>query len=357
MKRFSVIGLLITLLVVVGLLPSCRSKTALRDRIVVTALGLNGTTGAYTVSVQSVESLKTASGLSEQSEAATAVYEAKGASFAAALDAFLEEAGRQTYILQNRLIVVNETLCRSASLFDTLHYLIRHTEGGSRVPIAVCRGEPSAVLNCQSGNDAISANYPVGILKDGIESGVCVPGTLLDVRRAASGMTDMAVPILRMVKERPHPDGTLLFREGVAVGELSAEQTTGLCLLLGRAKSVLLVLDGVTYAVQSPRTSIAITRDGTRHAYTFSVTAQAEVVEKRNGSTVREALITDGVRQIVEQALTALDAVDCDVLGLARLTAQHDRSVTQKTARSHLKECDKAVSVTIRLGEGNGTVQ
>ena len=349
MKRFSVIGLLTVLLTVVGLVPSCGSETALRDRIVVTALGLHGEAGTYTVSVQAIDSLKTASGLSEQSEAATAVYTASGGSLSAALDAFLEEAGRETYILQNRLITVSDALCRQTSLFDTMDYLIRHADSRSRVSVAVCRGDPVAILDSPSGNDAIPAYYPVGILQEGAANGQCVMSTLLDVRRAVSGMADITLPIFKVTNKRPVPDGTLLFRDGVAVGELNVRETKGLSLLMGQAETLLAVIDGVTYAVTSPHVEVDVTENGTQHAYTFTVSGEAEAVETRNGASPDVTALTRYLTAIVTDTLRALDAFDCDALGLARLTAVRDRTVTQKTARSQLHTCEKAVFCDIRL--------
>ncbi|MBQ9861051.1 MAG: hypothetical protein IJO75_02200, partial [Clostridia bacterium] len=116
---------LCALLLFIPLLCGCNADTALRGEIVVTALGIHQQDGACVLSVQAVEGLKTASSLSEQDDTATAVYEATGGSVSAALHAFLNEAGRHAYILQNQIIAVSTAQCESRSLFDGLDYLIR----------------------------------------------------------------------------------------------------------------------------------------------------------------------------------------------------------------------------------------
>ncbi len=349
MKRFSAIGILTVLLTVVGLAASCGSQTALRDRIAVTAIGIDGAAGAYTVSVQAIEALKTAAGLSEQNESATAVYTASGASVSAALDAFLDEAGRKAYILQNRLTVVSETACQSGSLLDTLDYLIRHAEGRAQVPVAVCRGEPTALLDMKTDSDAIAASYPVGILSEGAKNGLCVRSTVWDIQCAASGMTDLALPILSMRGERPRVDGTMLFQNGMAAGELTTEETLGLSLLTGQTEEVRCVSDGITYAVEALRCRTEVQRDGDRFAFRFAVSGTASVIENQGDTEPQAAVVERFLEERIRAALAKLDAVDCDPLGLARRAAQHDPAVTQKTARSQLAACDKAVSVRLVL--------
>lgn len=336
-------------ILLVALLTGCSTDTALRNEIVVTALGIHQKNGVCTLSVQSVESLKTAASLSEQDDVATAVYEASGESVSAALHAFLNEAGREAYILQNRILAVSVAQCEAVSLFDSVDHLTRSGEGRTLVPVVVCRGDPAELLGISSGNDAIPANYLVGMLKEGAEWGVCLRRDLLDVQRAASGMFDAALPILTVLDGTPAPDGTALFRDGAFVGELTETQTTGLLLLGDELRQLLYTANGVTYTLTSVKTKLTVTEDGQRFAYGFAVTGQVQITERQGGG--EPALVDVGtfVQACMDDALRVLNTVDCDPLGLARKTAQRYPRVTQETARSQLKTCDKTVSVELKF--------
>lgn len=343
MKRLGI------LLMVASLLTGCSANTALRGEIVVTALGIHQKNGTCTLSVQAVESLKTAASLSEQDQSATAVYEASGNSVSTALHAFLNETGRKTYILQNRILVLSTAQCQAQSLFDSMDYLTRTGEGRALVPVVVCRGDPTALLGISSGNDAIPANFLVGMLEEGAQWGVCIKRDMLDVQRAASGMFDAALPILTVSDGTPAPDGTALFRDGVFVGELTAVQTTGLLLLGDELHRTLYTVGGVTYVLESVKTKLAITRDGRHFSYHFMVTGQVQVIEQQSGGQPTLSDVERFVKGCMTDSLRVLDTVNCDPLGLARKTAQKYPQITQKAVLSQLELCDKTVSVDLKF--------
>lgn len=343
MKRLCAFFLLIPLLC------GCHTDTALRSEIVVTALGIHHKDGAYALSVQAVDGLKTASGLSEQNEAATTVYEASGDSVSAALHAFLNEAGRRAYILHNQIVAVSIARCEADSLFDSLDYLIRNGEGRTSVPMVVCRGDPADLLGIPSGNDAIPARYVVGLLDEGAKWGVCAKRDLLDVERAVSGMYDATLPIVTVADGTPIPDGTALFRDGAFVGELTGKQTTGFLLLGDELRQLLYTASGVTYTPSALKTTLTIQTDGQDFRYHFAVTGQVHVTERKNGAEPSLAAVERFVKGCMEDALRVLDETDCDPLALARRTAIENPAVTQETVRSQLKNCDKTVSVALKF--------
>ncbi len=341
MKRLYIV------LMAMALLTGCSADTALRNEIVVTALGIHQKNGACTLSVQSVEALKTAASLSEQDDTATAVYEASGDSVSAALLAFLSEAGRETYILQNRILAVSIAQCEALPLSDSVDYLIRNQEGRVLVPVVVCRGDPAELLGISSGNDAIPARYLVGMLEEGAEWGVCIQRDLLDVQRASSGMFDAVLPILSVSDGTPTPDGTALFRDGELVGELTAAQTTGLMLLGNELSRTRYTEGGVTYTLEAVKTKLTVTKDGQRFSYHFAVTGRVQITERQGGAEPTLSVVERFVKGCMDDTLSVLDTLDCDPLGLARKTAQQYTEVTQKTVRSQLKACDKTVSVKL----------
>ncbi len=343
MKRLCV------LLLAISLLCGCRADTALRGEIVVTALGIHQKNGVQVLSVQAVEGLKTASSLSEQEDIATAVYEASGESVSAALHAFLNEAGRHAYILQNQIVAVSIAQCKALSLFDSLDYLIRNQEGRPLVPMVVFRGDPAELLGISSGNDAIPARYVVGMLEEGAAWGACVNRDLLDIQCASSGMFDVSLPIVAMSDGTPKPDGTALFQNGAFVGELTTDQTAGLLLLGDELRQLLYTERGVTYTLSSAKTKLTIQTDGQRFRYVFAVTGQVRVTERLSGAEPQLSAVERFVQACMEDTLRVLDETDCDPLGLARKAAQQYPADTQKTVRSQLKHCDKTVLVQLTL--------
>lgn len=340
---------LCALLILVVLFTGCSADTALRDKIVVTGLGIHQKNGTCTVSVQAIESLKAAASLSEQDDTATTVYEASGGSVSAALHAFLTEAGRETYILQNRLLAISTAQCEALSLFDTFDYLIHNEEGRTPVPVVVFRGDPHTLLGISSGNDVIPADYLVGLLREGAAWGLCIKRDLLDIQRAASGMFDATLPILKMSADTPIPDGTALFRDGMFVGELTTAQTTGLQLLGDELRRTLYTEDGVTYSLNSVKTKLTIQTDGQHFSYRFAVTGQVEVTEQRSGTEPSVAVVERFLKGCMVDTLRVLQVTDCDPLGLSRKTAQRYPNITQETVRSQLNACDKTVSVSLKF--------
>ncbi len=77
MKIWIILGLLA---LGMALVPSCKEKSQVSSRVIVTALGIDAADGkeGLQLSVQSVEPLLTSGSLTEQQENATAVYGAQG---------------------------------------------------------------------------------------------------------------------------------------------------------------------------------------------------------------------------------------------------------------------------------------
>lgn len=335
------------LLTMTLLLSGCTTQTAFREQVVVTAIGIHQQDSLTTVSVQAVDTLKTAANLSEQEGSATAVYTAQGESVSAALHAFLQEAGREATILQNQLVAVSEATCRSGSLFDSVDYLTRHRAGQLRVPIVVVTEPPAKLLECQSGNDAIPIQSLVSMLKEGAVWGVNIRRTLLDVMLSASGMQDMALPMITVEDNVPTPNGAALFRDGSLVGELNTAQTMAMAILGDEAKRVLYTQNGVTYEVVLRGTAVDIAREKDGFTYRFVIKGRVAMVEKERDSRLEKERVQAWLTQQCIDTLQVLDATDCDPLGLSRRTACAFRDTTQKTVRSQLAGYDKTVLVEL----------
>ena len=96
MKMWAVI---LALAIGMALLPGFRDKAEITGKVVVTAVGVDVAAGkadssGVRVSVQAVETMKTAGSLTEQEKNATEVYAVEGRSIAGSMQAFAAQTGR-----------------------------------------------------------------------------------------------------------------------------------------------------------------------------------------------------------------------------------------------------------------------
>lgn len=350
---------LIFLLLLLLCFSGCRAQPTVGERVIVTGLGITERDGRVTVSVQAVESLRTSGSLSEQDGTATAVYTASGATVAEALQAFLNEAGRRTYILQNQILVLEENTCRTQTLTALLDYFIRTGEGRPTVDVVVCRGDPSALLGITTESDAIPAEYVSRLLEEGARLSRCVRTRLLDVERASSGMYDVALPLVEVTDGTPRPVGTVLCRDGVAVGELTSGETRGLLLAMGESERCLYTRGGTTLTLENVRRRVTVAREDGQWRFHVALTAESHVSEgaQANEDTLRAAEATLAAE--MESALfRACRECDSDPLGLARLAAARYKNdgITEDTVRADLKTAAYTATVTLSHTD-NGLVR
>lgn len=359
MKNHKVIGVVGAILVVVMLALFGRRDTGtIGEQVVVTAIGLEAGEESYHLSIQAVDALKTAGSLSEQTENATTVYQARGMSVAQALQAFLNETGRSTYILHNRIIALNLRDYRDHSLFHMLDYFMRNPDGRTPAYLVLCRDDPAALLDISSANDAIPAEYVAQLLEEGEEWGIAWPSRLLDAERAFGGVMDLVMPIVGVEEETPQLEGTAVFRGGQVVGELDLPQTTGLLFAADRINKCLYTVEGLTFRITEAHTDLTIIKDGDGFSYTFTIGGNADIVEAEGNAAVSQKekeRLTEMVEQVIVDDLREalhLTVVQwrSDPLGLARQTAKQ-YSITQEQAASLLTGSSYACSVDIRLVE------
>ncbi len=339
------------------LLGGCRFGSDMASQVVVTGIGIDYREGRYLLSIQAVEALKISGSLSEQSEAATTVYTAEGGSVAEALQAFLNETGKNTYILQNRILVLGGEACRERSLFELLDYFIRNREGHATVDVILCDGDPTALLSTVSGSDAVAADYVSQLLEEGNRRGQSVSTCLSDIERASSGMYDAVLPILRMEGNTPTLAGTALFRSGEFVGEMSVSQTRGLLLSGDTPDYCVYTTEGMTVRCEDIATDLTIKRQGDSFWFTVTISAQADIVE--GGQALSKAERKAAVKRAEEAMAAEVNAAlrravtECgsDPLLLARTAAAQYRSegVTQVAAQEMLTKSRFTVQAKLEL--------
>ncbi len=355
-KYLGVAGAMVLLVMIVGLFRSCGEKPAISDQAVITGMGIERSEDGYRLSVQAIDVLKTAGNLSEQSESATSVYTVDGSSVGDGLHLFLNEVGRETYILHNQVIALQTDLCKTTSVFQLADYFLRNAETNSQVPIVLCRQSPQKLLEYQSDNDAVSSEYIARLLQEGYESGQSVQTRILDLQRAYSGMCDMVVPILNVTDSAPQLDGTGIFRQGVLVGELTQEQTTGLLLADGRIDRFLQMVDGVTFRIDDCFTRVKVMEQEQGFLYTFFVSGRVNVDElerpftKAQRQDILKRLEAQLSRTVTNTLETVVSVFGSDPLYLARRAAKQT-GCTQEKAADRLSESRFEVNIDLDLVE------
>ena len=313
-----------------------RDATSVSNQIVVTAMGIDHIGEEVLLSVQAVDALKTSASLSEQSEPATGLYQTKARSVSAALQDFLNESGRNTYILHNKLIALSERAVKDGSLYDTLDFFLRNAECHALVDVVICRDDVQSLLTIHSANDAIEAEYVARMLREGARLGMVVSSRLLDIQQTFGGEYDVAIPILRVENDTPRLDGTMLFRGGYAAGELTVDETTALLYAADAIRTCMHTVKGVTFRVSSVSTTLSFEQDG---RCLVSVRGKADVRESRQGLTEHakdtaldelETVLSNRIHDVLEKITHEYET---DPLALVRQASGVDRAFQLANAR------------------------
>lgn len=352
--------LLVAVLLGFVMIPSCREKSQINNRVVVTAVGIDDAAEeGCALSIQAIEALKIAGSLTNQEDNATGLYQTQGETVSSAMKSFVTQTGRNTYLMQNRAIVLSMDQIQKQPLQTTLDYFLRNTESRPGVYLAVSRGSPDEVLGIKTSSYTIPSEYLVTLLREGQRWGYSAGTTLLDAERAFSGMFDAYLPIVRVEGEGDDAsiqmDGTAVFREGSFVGELNAEETRGLLFIQNAIEKGAVILEReegppVTLELQKSRTKISLERTRDTAAFTIRVTAKAEIAEESDGDSLAagnlqelsrelEQSIEQEVRAAVEK--TVMD-YGCDVFGFGRRIMQKEPGLIRGEEDEwpqKLKEC------------------
>lgn len=353
-RSVSLAGFALILIIGIAMLPSCREKSQINQRVVVTAIGIDaGADTECSLSIQAIEVLKTSGSLTEQEKNATSVYQIQGPSVASALKAFVAASGRNTYILHNKIIALGMDQVKKQPLQSMLDYFIRNHEGRPQVDMVVCRGSAKELLEVPSESTAIPADQIALMLEEGSRWGYVTRSRMLDVERSISGMYDIGLPIITVEEENANSDdggeteaengkksarldGTALFRDGNYVGDLDQNATRGLLFARGDLDHCLYVLDlppdlgegRITLSIQNARTQVSVTPKGNAAEFAFHVSCEAEILEEYMPENLDNSqigtindLLSEAIRQDIAAALEiSIGEYGCDAVGLGRLT-------------------------------------
>ena len=371
-------AIILALALGMALLPSCRDKSQINNKVVVTAVGVDaGEDGECHLSIQAIETLKTSGSLTQQEDNATSVYESDGPSVAGALKSFVTTTGRNAYILHNRVIAVGMEQLQSQPLLSLIDYFIRNHEGRPLVDMVVCRGKAAELLNIPSKSYTIPAEHLSMLLNEGEKWGYVARADLLDVERAVSGMFDATLPIVNVKSEGEGEekkqtvlmDGTAVFRNGHLAGELDEAATRGLLFGRGDIDQCLYVLemvrqdgteDRLTVEIHGSDTQIDVQRQGNAALFTIRISCRAEISEEyrpENWALHNLPAIEEALSRMIEQDVRAmLDAtimdMGCDVLGLCRLLQKREPRVIrgfESQWPERLRECEIRVEADARI--------
>lgn len=366
-------AILIALALGMALIPSCKKKSQVSSRVIVTAVGIDGVptegeageNGDVRLSVQSVEPLLTSGSLTEQQDNATGVYEAEGASVADALHTFVSLTGRSAFIMHNRVIALGMEQAQSRTLSSLTDYFIRNHEGRPLVDVVISRTTAADLLNLKSTAFTVPAEQISMMLREGRHRGAAVRTRLLDLERASSGMYDVAVPIVEVGGEGEDQTasvtGTALFRGGVYAGEADIDATRGLLFLRGELETSPYVLElgdqgRITAEVERASCSIRVEREGDGVRFHISVDVRAEIADetkpqkmmRENLDHINTALserIEADIRRAIDQSVLRSG---CDVIGLERLMMQQEPELVKGSEDrwpAGLKDCSYEIEV------------
>ena len=363
--------MLAAVLLGIVMLPSCREKSQINNRVVVTAVGIDraGESEGCALSLQAIEALKISGSLTNQEQNATGVYETDGSSVAAAMKSFVTQTGRNTYLLQNRAIVISLDQLKEQSLQATLDYFLRNYESRPGVYLAVSRESPAEVLGIKTSSYTIPAEYLATLLREGQRWGYSAGATLLDAERSFSGMFDAYLPIVRVEGKGDDAaiimDGTAIFRQGNYVGELDSAETRGLLFVQNELERGTLTVKGeggvpITAELEKSHTAVTVEREGNGAAFTIRIKAKAEITEEADGDALRrtglpalEALLA---RQIEEEVRAAgektVQVYGSDIFGFGRRIMKKEPGLIRGSEEewpARLKECAYRVSAEVEI--------
>lgn len=164
MKMWAII---LALAIGMALLPGFRDKAEITGKVVVTAVGVDVAEGkadssGVRVSVQAVETMKTAGSLTEQEKNATEVYAVEGRSIAGSMQAFATQTGRGAYILHNKVVALGMEAAKTVPLPRLLDFFMRDHESRPTVNVVICRGKAEELVGMPSASYAIRRNnWPI----------------------------------------------------------------------------------------------------------------------------------------------------------------------------------------------------
>ncbi|MCI8554639.1 MAG: hypothetical protein HFJ80_06820 [Clostridiales bacterium] len=367
-------AILIALALGMAMVPSCKEKSQVSSRVIVTAVGIDGTEGSaegVRLAVQTVEPLLTSGSLTEQKENATAVYEAEGETVADALNSFVSLTGRSAFILHNRVIAIGLEQAKSGTLASLTDYFIRSREGRPLADVVISRTTAADLLSQKSTAFTIPSEQISMLLQEGRRRGTAVRTRLLDLERASSGMYDVAIPIVEAMGEgeesRLCVTGTALFRGGTYVGEADPAATRGLLLLQEAPEACPYVLDRgeegcFTAEIEKASCSIRVEQEGERAHFYITTGIRAAIADES-----RPRRLTEEMRQGLEKALAEevqadiRRAVDqsvircgCDAIGLQRRIMQQIPSLVKEGSDrwpEELRSCSYEIEVKAEIAQ------
>lgn len=155
MKMWAIVAIL---LLGMSLLPSCREKSQMSSRAVVTAIGIDadgdGRLCAVCTGSRGAENCRQpvpAGGQCDQG------IHRRGQTVSAALGSFISTLGRSAYILHNQAIVVGMEQAQQQTLTTLTDYFMRNYQGRPLVDMVMARGRAEDVLRVPSAAYAVPA--------------------------------------------------------------------------------------------------------------------------------------------------------------------------------------------------------
>ncbi len=231
-KALSVLCALCGLLCFAG----CAGNIEIERELIVEAVGVDKTGDGILLTVQALNAQTHAGGNQDTGEnGVTAVFSARGKTVSEAAAALTLTTGKQPVFSQNRIILLGNSALRDGDVIPLLDMFLRSYQLRSDSYLAAA---PSAeeIVRVRADSGSIPAVRLQQIIETGAKAAACVPVRLYEFYNMYEDGTVGSMPVFHLNADRqPELSGEAVFRRGVRVGFLDAEESRILSLLTEKA--------------------------------------------------------------------------------------------------------------------------
>lgn len=246
----------------------------------------------------------------------------EGASISDALSAMEATSPMQVTLSQLRLLVVEETLSRSADLTEVLHTLAERPDMHLQCALALTDQPAKDVAEALKPATGARLSKAIDVLLESrIEQGTILPARLSEVLRMGERQCPVLIDLTVKDKKISLSGGYALDGNMTLAKRLSEADTALLALLLQSTGTVRLSLEDGAAQVREVSVKTELVPD--------AASARVEVCLRITSAELTGEGLSHALAEECAALLTKLSRVGCDVLGLARQAIVHAEDMAQ----------------------------
>lgn len=228
--------LMIMILSISTILTGCWDLVEVKDRSIISAFGIDKSEedGKMILTLQTIipSKISTPAKSSAETKPTVRVVVKTAESLSEALKNYAMQSERETYLMQNRIIIIGEDVAREG-LAPIMDFFMRHINSYQGAWILICKGKASDILKWNSDVERIPADFIVGLIKTrNYLSSSSVEDVHSFVRKISSKSTSPATSLIGLTKAdgvsneaRLHDIG--VFKKDKMVGVLEGIESAG----------------------------------------------------------------------------------------------------------------------------------